>query len=152
MHLRGTSSRCDGHLPAAALVGQRNRSRAQQRGEGVNISVERPAWCAQITGIKTGTAECEVEVEPKFTPLKMAERESVRSSQEKDLRYNVEVAKKMTVPDEIRLTGPSRAAVDLSKPSSSASQSNYHLSTQQLAPTAPDLETNQDRPPPDKNE
>ena len=84
--------------------------------------------------------------------LKMADRDSVRTSQEKDLRYNVEVAKRMTVPDEIRLTGPSRAAVDSSKPSSSSSQSNYHLPTQQLAPTAPDLETNQDRAPLDKNE
>ena len=84
--------------------------------------------------------------------LKMADRDSVRTSQEKDLRYNVEVAKRMTVPDEIRLTGPSRAAVDSSKPSSSSNQSNYHLPTQQLAPTAPDLETNQDRAPLDKNE
>lgn len=79
----------------------------------------------------------------------MADGENVRSTQEKDLRYNVEVAKRMTVPDEIRLTGPSRSSGDRIKASSS--QSSYHLN-RQLAPSAPDLEANQDRVQTDKNE
>lgn len=81
----------------------------------------------------------------------MADGGTVGSTEEKDLRYNVEVAKRMTVPDEIRLTGPTRAAVDLSKASSTASQPSYHL-THQLPPSAPDLEANQDRVHSSKNE
>lgn len=79
----------------------------------------------------------------------MADGANVRSTQEKDLRYNVEVAKRMTVPDEIRLTGPSRSSGDRVK--SSSTQSNYHVS-RQLAPSAPDPEANQGRAKTDKNE
>ena len=62
--------------------------------------------------------------------FKMEDHED-EDSNDKDLRYNVEVAKRMTVPDEIRLTGPSRGATS-TRPSvpSAAAQANlqptYH--------------------------
>ena len=79
----------------------------------------------------------------------MADGGSDRSTQEKDMRYNVEVAKRMTVPDEIRLTGPSRPSGD--RPKTSSAQPNYQLA-HQTAQSPPHPGTNQERANSDKKE